>query len=100
MPLIAHSASIGQNLGLSSEHIHAADVFVLLTLATLFFVLGVGATCAWILWRRAHFPKPHIRLLMEMEEEAKAQAVAATSKETQDDMHPWEKDADWWKKEG
>jgi hypothetical protein len=88
----------GGTIKVSREWVEASDWFVLFTLGTLLFLLGAFAMWAWLIWRRTTKPEPHIKLLMELEEEA---AVEASTKmpEVETDMRaPWEKTADWWKK--
>lgn len=81
----------------------AAEMFVLFTLATLFFILGAFATWMWVIWRRAQHPPPHVKLLMELadEEEEAAQAARTRHAGPEDDdtpAQPWERSADWWRK--
>jgi hypothetical protein len=99
MAVTAHLSIPGKTFGLASEHTEAADVFVLITLAFLFFVLGIGAASAWILWRRAHYPKPHRKLLMELEAEQTVPQPAAAEPPPEGDRSAWERDPDWWKKD-
>ena len=80
----------------ASEVVPAAQWFVLITLATLFFLLGCFATLMWVIWRRSVNPPPHVRLLMEMaEEEREAHANAGETNEKP--VAPWEREADWWR---
>ena len=78
----------------------ASEMFVLFTLMTLFFILGSFALWMWLLWRRSVNPPPHVKLLMELqEEEDAAAAVTPVGIEEEDKpAHPWERSADWWKK--
>lgn len=80
----------------------ASDWFVLFTLGTLLFLLGAFAASAWMIWRRSTRPEPHVRLLMELEDEstqaAAATAGAAPAGEKPETAAPWEQPADWWKK--
>ena len=69
------------------------DWFVLATLGFLFFLLGCFATWAWLLWRRSQ--EPHVRLLMELDEEEENPKAKATPAEP---AEPWERPVDWWKK--
>jgi hypothetical protein len=85
--------------GAYAENTAAMDFFVLATLGCLFFLLGCFATWAWLLWRRSRRPKPHVKLLMELEAQDaheprpnQSRAQAGEAKE------PWERPADWWKK--
>jgi hypothetical protein len=95
MILLADMPRAATDFGVTSQQMDAVDIFVLINVAFLFFVLGIGAVCAWLLWRRKHHPKPHVRLLMELEDSDPLQPPSPpVSKQT-----PWEKDADWWKKD-
>ena len=79
----------------------ASDLFVMFTLATLFFLLGAFATGAWIIWRRTTRPQPHIQLLMELQEtpeEEQKRDTAAAGHENEAPPAPWEKPENWWKK--
>jgi hypothetical protein len=83
-----------------SEVVPAAEWFVIVTLVTLFFLLGCLAALMWGIWRRSVNPPPHVRLLMEMSEEEgahEARAGAGTGEEKP--TAPWERDADWWRGE-
>jgi hypothetical protein len=92
--LWASSTLPARDTGVGADPTAGADEFVLSTLAFLFFVLGIGAAGAWILWRRQTFPKPHRRLLMELEAERDKPVTAQPPAED----HPWERQPDWWKK--
>ncbi len=110
-PLLAFAVYLTQSGGHGGqmEHTAAMDWFVLATLGCLFFLLGCFATWGFILWHRGRHPEPHMRLLMELEEdsaEAEAEADspaeepgAAQSQPTAEDSPPppWERPADWWK---
>ncbi len=81
------------------EWVEASDWFVLFTLATLWFLLGSFAVWGWLIWRRTTRPEPHVRLLMELEEEndvGSGQHAAARDKP--ESAAPWEQPADWWQK--
>lgn len=81
------------------EWVEASDWFVLITLATLLFLMGAFAMWAWLIWRRTTNPEPHVKLLMELEDEAAAEARARTPAEEEPDAQaPWEQSPDWWKK--
>lgn len=90
----------GGTAPLRREWLEASDWAVLFTLGTLFFLLGSFATWAWLIWRRTTRPKPHVQLLMELEDEAsKEEAEHATSGgEHVEPAAPWEKPEGWWKK--
>jgi hypothetical protein len=75
-----------------------ADAFVLSTLLILFFLLGIGLVSGCILWRRAHRPSPHRRLLMDLEAQGGVPGDDLLSAEEGKPGAAWEKDADWWKK--
>ncbi|MFM2168236.1 MAG: hypothetical protein RIS79_2607 [Verrucomicrobiota bacterium] len=81
----------------ASDVVPAAQWFVIITLATLFFLLGCFATLMWVIWRRSVNPPPHVRLLMEMAEEDERQAVATAGGGEEKPAAPWERDADWWR---
>lgn len=80
------------------EWLEASDWAVLFTLATLLFLLGAFAMWAWLIWRRTTKPEPHIKLLMELEEEAAVEARTTTSQDQPETRAPWEQAPDWWKK--
>jgi hypothetical protein len=89
----------GKNFGLHSEETAGGDAFILITLAFLFFVLGIGVISAWILWKRQHHPLPHMQLLMEIEQEAQLTAPVEPTAQSGSSEQAWEKDPDWWRKE-
>ncbi|MBL9131927.1 MAG: hypothetical protein JNG86_12045 [Verrucomicrobiaceae bacterium] len=101
-PLIAHLAWPGRRGAAEMVPNPAAEVFVLVTLATLFFILAAFATWMWLLWRRAQNPPPHVRLLMELQDEEEQQKTTRGMPAGPDDeekpSQPWERAADWWKK--
>lgn len=76
----------------------ASDWFVLFTLSTLFFLLGAFAAWAWFIWRRSSRPAPHVKLLMELEDQAEQEKREAAMHEGEPPAAPWEQDGDWWKK--
>lgn len=78
------------------EWVEASDWFVLFTLGTLWFLLSAFAIWAWIIWRRSTRPQPHVRLLMELEDEKEGEHNTHADKP--DTSAPWEQSADWWKK--
>lgn len=81
------------------ELLEASDWAVLFTLGTLLFLLGAFAMWAWLIWRRSTRPEPHMKLLMELEEEEAAANAARTQppQEEQEPQAPWEQSPDWWK---
>lgn len=96
--MLANFVIPGKNFGLHSEETAGGDAFILITLAFLFFVLGVGVVSAYILWKRQHRPQPHRRLLMEIEQD-QLQSSGTAPAPSGDSVKSWEKDADWWRKE-
>jgi hypothetical protein len=83
----------------------AAEMFVLFTLATLFFILGAFATWMWLIWRRTNNPPPHVRLIMELQDEEEErqqirEKAAAPGEDEQTPPQPWERPADWWRRPG
>lgn len=83
-------------------HLTAIDLFVIATLVVLFFLLGCFATWSWLIWRRGHKPKPHVQLLMELEEADMQSHLADEHGRLpagSDTDMPWEKPGDWWKKQ-
>ncbi|WP_395748395.1 hypothetical protein [Prosthecobacter sp.] len=98
----------GDTAQVPRQLLEASDWAVLFTLGTLLFLLGAFAMWAWLIWRRTTRPEPHVKLLMELEEEA-AEAEetgrrASTSSSAPEEESsppktaPWEQSADWWKK--
>ena len=81
----------------ASEIVPAAQWFVVITLATLFFLLGCFATLMWVIWRRTVNPPPHVRLLMEMADEEENREKQAAKGADEDTRAAWERDADWWR---
>ncbi|OYW30991.1 MAG: hypothetical protein B7Z47_02495, partial [Chthoniobacter sp. 12-60-6] len=66
----------------SRQLLEASDWAVLFTLGTLLFLLGAFAMWAWLIWRRTTHPAPHVKLLMELEEEqAEREARKMTPRE-------------------
>jgi hypothetical protein len=98
----AFPARPGSAPGIPHQWVEASDWFVLFTLGTLLFLVGVFAVWAWLIWRRTTRPEPHVRLLMELEDEEKRakRQPHASSEEEEDTLEPWERPADWWKKDG
>lgn len=68
------------------------------TLATLFFTLGCFVTWMVFIWRRGVNPPPHVRLIMEVQEEASREEHQPAAEDAP--KQPWEKNADWWRKPG
>jgi hypothetical protein len=97
-PLAFLARPEGGTAKISREWLEASDWAVLFTLGTLFFLLGAFAMWAWIIWRRSTKPEPHVKLLMELEEEAEREKHATTMSEEPETQAPWEQSADWWKK--
>lgn len=94
MPFHGHTAAATTEI--PREWLEASDWFVIFTLGTLFVLLGSFAVWAWILWHRSTRPAPHVRLLMELDEEIeKAHEVPPP---TLTHSRPaWERPEDWWK---
>ncbi len=88
----------GDTIKVSREWAEASDWFVLFTLGTLLFLLGAFAMWAWLIWRRTTKPEPHIKLLMELEEESAGEARTTMPEADSEVRAPWEKIPDWWKK--
>ena len=88
----------GGTIKVSREWVEASDWFVLFTLGTLLFLLGAFAMWAWLIWRRTTKPEPHIKLLMELEEESADEARTTMPEVEPETRAPWEKTSDWWKK--
>jgi hypothetical protein len=87
----------GGTVKVPREWAEASDWFVLFTLGTLLFLLGAFAMWAWLIWRRTTKPEPHVKLLMELEEEAESEARTAAPREDAEPPAPWEQSPDWWK---
>lgn len=82
--------------GSHAEDTAAMDLFVIINLAFLFLMLGFFGVCGWMIWRRTVRPEPHMRLIMELEEDDKpARQTPGTTQ--QEDAAAWERPADWWK---
>ncbi len=88
----------GGTVKVQREWVEASEWAVLFTLGTLLFLLGAFAMWAWLIWRRTTHPAPHIKLLMELEDEAASEARAALPHEEPEPKAPWEQSPDWWKK--
>ena len=83
--------------GMQAENTDAMDLFVLATLACLFLMFGFFAGCGWAIWRRTMKPKPHMQLIMELQEEEDALPKKPASQHPTDASAPWERESDWWK---
>lgn len=97
-PLAFLARPEGGTAKIPREWLEASDWAVLFTLGTLFFLLGAFAMWAWIIWRRSTRPAPHVKLLMELQDEAEREQHRATTREEPESKAPWELSADWWKK--
>jgi len=98
-PLAFFPRPEGGTVKVPREWVEASDWFVLFTLGTLLFLLGAFAMWAWLIWRRTTKPEPHVKLLMELEEEEPAgEARTSEAAEKPETQAPWEQSADWWKK--
>lgn len=78
----------------------AMDLFVIMTLCTLFFLLGCFATIAWQIWRRTTRPTPHEKLFMELAESDEEEIIQAADEKapaSESKAGPWERPQDWWK---
>jgi hypothetical protein len=82
----------------------ASDLFVLSTLATLFFILGCFLLWLWLAWRRNQRLAAYHQLMEELEMDSGSDTARAISQpaesqaeETEESSAPWEKPADWWK---
>ena len=81
------------------EWVEASEWFVLVTLGMLLFLLGAFAMWAWLIWRRTTKPEPHVKLLMELEDEAAGEPrTSPPEAEEPEAQAPWEQSPDWWKK--
>lgn len=94
--------------GQYAENTAPMDLFVLATLATLFFLLGCFGTWAWLIYRRSNRPAPHLKLLMELnaadpsdpaqrKKKEKEPEKRQEPKQEEEDPAPWERPGDWWK---
>lgn len=97
---LTYFARVEDTSRIPREWVEASDWFVIFTLGTLFFLLGAFAMWAWLIWRRTTRPQPHVKLLMELEDEAarESRPQQTTAQDDDSPRHPWEKSADWWKK--
>ncbi|MES2596015.1 MAG: hypothetical protein V4662_11795 [Verrucomicrobiota bacterium] len=90
--------------GAGGEHTVAMDLFVLINLAFLMFMLGFFACWAWLIWRRTTKPPPHIQLIMELDDQEEAERKLESPPESaappsgEPERAPWEREQDWWKK--
>jgi hypothetical protein len=84
--------------GMHAENTDAMDLFVLATLACLFLMFGFFAGCGWAIWRRTMKPKPHMRLIMELQDEQTPSQEKPATQTPVEKPAPWERDSDWWKK--
>lgn len=90
----------GGTVKIPREWAEASDWFVLFTLGTLLFLLGAFAMWAWIIWRRTTKPEPHMKLLMELEDDEaeKPQVRTTPPRVAPEPCEPWQQSPDWWKK--
>ena len=100
MPTFLASPTFMQRpeFGMYAENTDAMDLFVLATLACLFLMFGFFAGCGWAIWRRTMKPKPHMQLIMELQEEETDFQEKPASQHPTDPSAPWERESDWWKK--
>lgn len=97
---VAGSAATG-------EQVIAGDWFVVAHLAFFFLLLGCFGLAVWSIWRRTTRPEPHVRLLMELEEENAASGGSALARGAgtgpggeagrRVERQPWERADDWWR---
>lgn len=83
------------------EFVTAGNWFVVMHLALFLFLTTFFVMVGRSIWRRTVRPEPHVRLLMELEEEAApapTTPAASPSAPPDEPAQPWEKPADWWKK--
>lgn len=98
-PVHLHSpAAAGHGAGAGQGHVVAMDLFVLINLGLLLFMLGFFACWAWLIWRRTTRPEPHIRLIMELEDDPEFTGDLKAPAE-ENGRAPWERDQDWWRKQ-
>ncbi len=98
-PLLAFfPRSEGGTARVPREWLEASDWAMLFTLGTLLFLLSAFAMWAWLIWRRTTMPEPHIKLIMELEDESAGEARTTTPVEAPETRAPWEQAPDWWKK--
>jgi hypothetical protein len=71
--------------------VRAGEAFALVTTGFFLGMVLALLLSAWVLHRRATRPKPHRKLMMEMEMEEEAEQELQTGRD-------WERDADWWKR--
>ena len=89
----------------SGEQVIAGDWFVVAHLAFFFLLLGCFGLAVWSIWRRTTRPAPHMRLLMELQEESEEAGESALARgmgaggETgrRLEREPWERSEDWWR---
>ncbi len=91
-------AEAASSFGLRVEGTAAGEFFVLAHLGFFFLLLGCLGWAAWNIWRRTCRPQPHLKLIMEMDEERAASArPAAGISDDASGAAAWERPADWWK---
>ncbi len=97
MRLLADIVIPGHHFGITSEPAPGSDAFVLMTLSFLVFLFIGFALGGYILWRRSQHPAPHLKLLMELEDEEATEQLPKTEP-AEPEPKTWEREADWWKK--
>lgn len=96
-PVHLHSpAAAGHGVGTGQGHVVAMDLFVLINLGLLLFMLGFFACWAWLIWRRTTRPEPHIQLIMELEDDPEFTGHLKAPAE-ENSRAAWERDQDWWR---
>lgn len=95
---LQQTSATGHGAGASHGHVVAMDLFVMINLGLLLFMLGFFACWAWLIWRRTTRPEPHIKLIMELEDDPEFQEVLGTP-DADGPRDPWERDQDWWRKD-
>lgn len=97
----------GFNPQVSTESTEAVDAFILLNLACFLVVFSGFVVAGWAVWRRHVRPEPHEKLLQELHDELDGDTGAMredahpklTSGDRGEGSAPWEKPADWWKRQ-
>ena len=84
---------------LLSAEIGAADGFVITMLGVIALAMGTIALLFFCMKRAAAKRDPYVdALLEELEREEREAERLARTKHSSPPTHPWERDADWWKK--
>ncbi len=96
MAWVSHQGLVGDaEGGVGGQFVQAGQWFMIFNLASFIFVIGFLGAFGWMIWRRTTRPEDHMKLIMELDDEA--EVAEQSGPKDQDHRQPWEKKADWWR---